>query len=115
MEQSLSELLVWYAVGFLGVMLHVMVKALKLGRTLSIVWQYTKANNLPIVITLFMYTGLVLYWVTEGLSILGMIKGQLTGLTFIVGYMANSIFRELVEKRVKKNLENMQSKENGGT
>ena len=94
-----------YAIGLLGILTHVMVKALKLGRTLGVVLVYLSANSLPIVITVLMYTGLVFYWLVEGVSMFGMVKGQLTAMTFMLGYLANSIFRELVEKRVNKNLQ----------
>lgn len=89
--------------GLVGILLHLAVKTWELGgRQITDLSEFVRKNSLSLVISICSYIAIIMLWHTEGLDFLGWRKGDLTGSTIIVAYVATSLFKSLVGSRLKK-------------
>lgn len=92
----------YFALGFVGIAMHIMANVVAIGgKKLSALVLYISENSLTVLYSVFAYVAIVVLWHTEGLEILGFIKGQLTGATILIAYVADSLFMKAVEVRTK--------------
>lgn len=97
MHEHVTSWLVFYLIGYIGIIYHVGKNALRLGRTFDALFQYLKANSLVVFNTLLIYNGVCAMWGwTDFFSFLGLFKGELNGMTVLLGYTADSIFADAI-------------------
>lgn len=98
-----SSWLLFYLIGYLGVVYHILKYALQIGRTLDVLFQYIKDNSLSIVSSIVVYNAVVMMWKwSDSLAFLGMIKGELNAMTIPLGFMADSVFKDSIGAISKK-------------
>jgi hypothetical protein len=87
---------------FTGIIMHIMANVITAGgRTLLSFWVYVAENALTALYSILAYVTIIALWQTEGLEVLGFTKGQLTGATILIAYVADSLFMKAVEMRTK--------------
>ncbi len=102
MEHQTSWIL-FYCLGYIGLLYHVIKNSLKIGRTLDALTGYVKANSLSVLATFVIYNGVCAMWAfTDIFSAFGLMKGELSAMTIPLAYMADSMFKDAVEKFAKK-------------
>ena len=87
----------WFALGFLGQLLHTFKKSGSL--KLSLWWAHVKENDASIVKAFACYAALFVWWHTggPGLELIGLAAGPMNALIVIVGYSADSLFPKLLD------------------
>jgi hypothetical protein len=98
--------LLFYLIGYIGVLYHVFKYALQIGRTLDVLVAYMKQNSLAILASIVAYNAVVMLWKwSDSLAFLGMMKGELNAMTIPLGYMADSVFKDslgMISKKLKE-------------
>ena len=104
MEQHVAiNWILFYGLGYIGLFYHVIKNALKLGKTLEALSVYVKQNSLSVLATLVVYNGVCAMWAsTDIFSAFGLMRGELSAMTIPLAYMADSMFKDAVEKWSKK-------------
>ena len=93
----------FYLLGYIGIVLYILRGALKLGTTLDVFAPFVKANALSIIATIVTYDGIMGMWqYTDAFSFFGLDQGELNGMSITVAFMANELFQDLVEKQKEK-------------
>ena len=93
----------FYAIGFLGVVIKFGKEMLSVGTSLDVAKGYIKANGLVIILHFLTYTGLIAMWLTTDIfSMAGGYKGILNGMTVVFGYGAQLMFDKAVPKLAEK-------------
>ena len=93
----------FYALGFLGVVIKFGKEMLARGTSLSVVGGYLKDNGLVIVLHFLTYTGLVAIWLTTDIfAFAGGYKGILNAMTIVFGYGSQAIFDKAVPKLAER-------------
>lgn len=92
----------YFALGFVGIIMHIMANVIAIGgKKLTAFVLYVSENSLTVMYSVCAYIAVVVLWHTEGMEILGFVKGQLTGATVLIAYVADSLFMKAVETRTK--------------
>jgi hypothetical protein len=99
--------LTWVQYGVLGyaaLLLHIIFKVTELNKSgqTTTVWEWAKKNKLELISSVIAYHAILFLWRKEGISFFGMLQGQPSGLTMLVGYAGNSIVKSLFASMGKK-------------
>lgn len=97
MEASLGTWLEYYLIGLLGLYLHIMAD----GKSANPI-PWIKEHSQDFVYSLVAYNAILFLWYKEGVSFMGMLQGQPSGMTLAVGYVGNSILKNVVSGFAKK-------------
>ena len=93
----------FYALGYIGLFYHIMKNALKLGKTLDVLIAYVGANSLAVLASFTVYNGVCAMWAfTDVFSAFGLNKGELSAMTIPLAFMADSMFKDAIEKFGKR-------------
>ena len=88
---------VFYAVGYIGLLIRVGWEALRGGTTFSALASYVKSNSLVITLSILSYNAVLAVWMwTDLMGVVGMFKGELNGLTVVIGAIADVAFNKVV-------------------
>jgi len=98
MEQaSLATWFAYYIIGLVGIYLHIMADSTSAN---PLTW--IKDRPKEFVVSLVAFNVILFLWYSEGVSFFGMPMGQPNGLTLMVGYMVNSLLKNLMTAMAKK-------------
>jgi hypothetical protein len=99
LPQDWTTWLIFYLLGFLGVVIKFGKEMLTQGTSLSVAKDYIRAHGLVIVLHFITYTGLIAMWLTTDVfALAGGYKGILNGMTVVFGYAAQMMFDKAVPK-----------------
>ena len=88
---------IFYAVGYIGLLIRVGWEALRGGTTFSALASYVKSNSLVITLSILSYNAVLAVWMwTDLMGVVGMFKGELNGLTVVIGAIADIAFNKVV-------------------
>lgn len=98
--------LLFYALGFLGVVIKFGKEMLARGTSFAVVKTYLHDNGLVVALHFITYTGLIAIWLTTDIfAFAGGYKGILNAMTIVFGYGAQMIFDKAVP-RIAERLSN---------
>lgn len=99
---------IFYAIGYIGLLIRVGWESLRGGTTFAALFDYVKKNSLVITLSFLSYNAVLAVWMwTDLLGVVGMFKGELNGLTVVMGAIADLAFNKVVQlakERIEKKL-----------
>ena len=97
---NLSAILLFYALGLLGIVIHIIKAVLKQRSDdkLSALVAYINAHQLSTLCSVLTYTGVVTIWATAGIDLIGLKQGALNGMVIILAYVSDSLFDLIASK-----------------
>lgn len=99
LPQDWTTWLIFYMLGFLGVVVKFGKEMLTQGTSLDVAGKYLRANGLVVALHFVTYTGLIAMWLTTDIfALAGGYKGILNGMTVVFGYAAELMFAKTVPK-----------------
>ena len=89
-------------VGLIGIPIHATLDTLSNGKKqIGDVIQYFKDNSLNTIVAVLCYAAVIVLWLTNGLDILGLVQGKLTGMTVFIAYGAVNVFKSIADANAK--------------
>lgn len=93
----------FYAMGYFGIVLYVIIGALELGRKVEVLVKYITDNSLAILATVVAYNVVAMVWMfSDFFSGFGLKMGELNGLIIFVAYGSLSLVTKGARKFTKK-------------
>jgi hypothetical protein len=93
----------FYAMGYSGIVLYILLGALELGKKVDALMKYMKDNSLAILATVVAYNAVAMVWMfSDFFSGFGLKMGELNGLIVFVAYGSLSLVIKGARKFSKK-------------